>query len=257
MALPMGWLAVSQGSGRPSNSRTYPPLFDGILRSPRTRSISLRLLSRSMSGPSGRRARRGAGDGLSHDLPTVNLPAGALDATVRYITMYERLIGPYPYGKFALVENFWETGYGMPSFTLLGPQVIRFPFILTSSYPARDPPQLVGQQRLSSTTANGNWCEGLTAYLADHLIKEQQGAGRRVPAATPPEIRGLRGRRSADFPAQRVPLAPQRSQPKPSGTGNRSCFSTCCGCRLGDEKFISGLRDFYLRNRFRTASSTT
>ena len=45
------------------------------------------------------------------------------------------MIGPYPYTKFALVENFWETGYGMPSFTLLGPQIIRFPFILTSSYP--------------------------------------------------------------------------------------------------------------------------
>ena len=32
------------------------------------------------------------------------------DATARYIAMYQRLIGPYPYAKFALVENFWETG---------------------------------------------------------------------------------------------------------------------------------------------------
>ena len=31
--------------------------------------------------------------------------------------MYNKLLGPYPYTKFALVENFWETGYGMPSFT--------------------------------------------------------------------------------------------------------------------------------------------
>ncbi|MFW2403271.1 MAG: peptidase M28, partial [Gammaproteobacteria bacterium] len=58
-----------------------------------------------------------------------------LTATAQYLEMYRNLIGPYPYTKFALVENFWETGYGMPSFTLLGPQVIRFPFILTSSYP--------------------------------------------------------------------------------------------------------------------------
>ncbi|MCB1008741.1 MAG: M1 family peptidase, partial [Acidobacteria bacterium] len=48
-----------------------------------------------------------------------------LSATAEYLDMYSRLIGPYPYGKFALVENFWETGFGMPSFTLLGPQVIR------------------------------------------------------------------------------------------------------------------------------------
>ncbi|MFV1983652.1 MAG: peptidase M28, partial [Thiohalomonadales bacterium] len=58
-----------------------------------------------------------------------------LDVTSRYITMYNKLLGLYPYNKFALVENFWETGYGMPSFTLLGPKVIRLPFILHSSYP--------------------------------------------------------------------------------------------------------------------------
>ncbi|MDE2388967.1 MAG: signal protein PDZ, partial [Betaproteobacteria bacterium] len=58
-----------------------------------------------------------------------------LDATAQYIAMYNKLIGPYPYSKFALVENFWESGYGMPSFTLLGSKVIRLPFILHSSYP--------------------------------------------------------------------------------------------------------------------------
>ncbi|MCA9002814.1 MAG: hypothetical protein KDB61_12885, partial [Planctomycetes bacterium] len=58
-----------------------------------------------------------------------------LGVTGRYIEMYSALLGPYPYGKFALVENFWETGYGMPSFTLLGERIIRMPFILHSSYP--------------------------------------------------------------------------------------------------------------------------
>ena len=59
-----------------------------------------------------------------------------LDATAQYLEMYRGLLGPYPYSKFALVENFWETGYGMPSFTLLGEQIIRFPFILTFFVPA-------------------------------------------------------------------------------------------------------------------------
>lgn len=90
--------------------------------------------------------------------------------------MYSKLIGPYPYKKFALVENFWETGYGMPSFTLLGPKIIRFPFILHSSYP---------HEILHNWWANGvfvdlnagNWNEGLTAYLSDHLVKEQRNQG--------------------------------------------------------------------------------
>ncbi|MCG8428400.1 MAG: hypothetical protein MI754_13680 [Chromatiales bacterium] len=49
-----------------------------------------------------------------------------LDATEHYLQLYSELLGDYPYAKFALVENFWESGYGMPSFTLLGPRVIRF-----------------------------------------------------------------------------------------------------------------------------------
>ena len=99
-----------------------------------------------------------------------------LGATSQYIEMYRDLIGPYPYGKFALVENFWETGYGMPSFTLLGPTIIRFPFILHSSYPHEILHNWWGNS-VFVDYETGNWCEGLTAYMADHLIKEQRGQG--------------------------------------------------------------------------------
>ena len=74
------------------------------------------------------------------------------------------------------MENFWETGYGMPSFTLLGQQVIRFPFILHSSYPHEILHNWWGNG-VFVDYAGGNWCEGLTAYLADHLIAEQRGQG--------------------------------------------------------------------------------
>ena len=58
-----------------------------------------------------------------------------LQASAQYIRFYSDLIGPYPYAKFAVVENRWQTGYGMPSFTLLGSRVIRLPFILHTSLP--------------------------------------------------------------------------------------------------------------------------
>ena len=58
-----------------------------------------------------------------------------LQTSAEYISMYSDWIGPYPYAKFAVVENRWQTGYGMPSFTLLGSRVIRFPFILDTSLP--------------------------------------------------------------------------------------------------------------------------
>ncbi|MGE5127751.1 MAG: signal protein PDZ, partial [Betaproteobacteria bacterium] len=99
-----------------------------------------------------------------------------LQATAQYVEMYRGLLGPYPYGKFALVENFWETGYGMPSYTLLGSQVLRFPFILTSSYPHEILHNWWGNS-VFVDYESGTWCEGLTAYMADHLIQEQFGRG--------------------------------------------------------------------------------
>ncbi len=104
------------------------------------------------------------------------LAAKYLAATAQYLEMYRGLIGSYPYGKFALVENFWETGFGMASFTLLGSEVIRLPFILTSSYPHEILHNWWGNS-VFVDYAKGNWCEGLTAYLADHLIQEQRGKG--------------------------------------------------------------------------------
>ena len=99
-----------------------------------------------------------------------------LTTTAQYLDMYSRLIGPYPYGKFALVENFWETGYGMPSFTLLGREVIRFPFILHSSYPHEILHNWWGNSVFVEYDS-GNWAEGLTAYLADQLVQEQRRRG--------------------------------------------------------------------------------
>ena len=52
-----------------------------------------------------------------------------LNAASRHIEFYEKLHGPYPFPKFAVVENFFPTGYGFPSYTLLGSTVLRLPFI--------------------------------------------------------------------------------------------------------------------------------
>ena len=106
-----------------------------------------------------------------------------LDATKRYLELYNGMLPAYPYASFALVENFWETGYGMPGFTLLGPQVIRFPWILTSSYPHELLHNWWGNS-IYIDAATGNWCEGLTAYMADHLFAEQRGEGATYRRAT-------------------------------------------------------------------------
>ncbi|MBW2722052.1 MAG: hypothetical protein JRC67_07500 [Deltaproteobacteria bacterium] len=85
----------------------------------------------------------------------------------KYLEMYEDMLGPYPFRRFAVVENILPTGYGMPTFTLLGRQVLKLPFIPETS---------LGHEILHSWFGNsvyvdyakGNWSEGLTSYLADH-----------------------------------------------------------------------------------------
>ena len=51
----------------------------------------------------------------------------------KYFELYEKMLTPYPYKRFSIVENFLSTGYSMPSFTLLGQDVVRLPFIVETS----------------------------------------------------------------------------------------------------------------------------
>jgi hypothetical protein len=173
-----------------------------------------------------------------------------LEATADYIRLYSELIGPYPYAKFALVENFWETGYGMPSFTLLGSKVIRLPFILHSSYPHEILHNWWGNG-VYVDSAGGNWSEGLTSYLADHLIKEQRGEGQDYR-------RGVL-QNYADYVRTRqdFPLMAFRSRHSAAteavGYGKTLMLFHMLRLRLGDATFIQGLRALYEQYRYRDA----
>jgi hypothetical protein len=173
-----------------------------------------------------------------------------LAATGEFISMYEKLIGPYPYGKFALVENFWETGYGMPSFTLLGPRVIRFPFIIESSYPHEILHNWWGNT-VYIDYESGNWGEGLTAYLSDHLLKEQKGLG--------VQHRQESLQKYADYVLSErdLPLTAFRSRhgsvSEAVGYGKTMMLFHMLRLELGDDLFRKGLQRFYSENLYKTA----
>lgn len=99
------------------------------------------------------------------------LRATYMERTKAYIAMYEEMIGPYPYTKFATVENWFPTGYGMPSYTLLGGQVLRLPFIPYTSFGHEIAHNWWGNS-VFVDTGEGNWCEGLTVYCADYHYKD-------------------------------------------------------------------------------------
>ncbi|MBN2885768.1 MAG: M1 family peptidase, partial [Chromatiaceae bacterium] len=173
-----------------------------------------------------------------------------LAATHASIGDYSQLIGPYPFAKFALVENLWESGYGMPSFTLLGPRVIRLPFILKTSYPHEILHNWWGNG-VYVDYAQGNWSEGLTTYLADYRTSERAGRG----AAHRRDML----RRYADYVSTGAdfPLKDFRARhgaPSQSvGYDKGAMVFHMLRRRLGDAAFIAGLRRFYADWQFRVA----
>ena len=174
-----------------------------------------------------------------------------LETTAQYMEMYRKLVGPFPYTKFALVENFWETGYGMPSFTLLGEKVIRFPFILHSSYPH----ELLHNWWGNSVYVDfetGNWCEGITVYMADHLIKEQRGQADEYRRATLQKYTNYVTPEN-DFPVNEF-LSRYDSPSESVGYGKSSMFFHMLRQKVGDDLFVRGFQKFNRDNKFKRAS---
>jgi len=176
-----------------------------------------------------------------------------LRGTGRYLDLYGDLIGPYPFAKFALVENFWQTGFGMPSFTLLGDRVIRLPFILDTSY---------GHEILHNWWGNGvfvdyaqgNWCEGLTTYGADYHYREREG-----PDAARDYRRGaLLSYTDYVSGGEDLPLAAFRGRHDAAtqAIGYSKSMMVIHQLRResGEDRFHDALRDFFRRNLWRRAT---
>src|SRR3990170_6545129 len=99
-----------------------------------------------------------------------------LENTKKYLSLYGELLSPYPYKRFSIVENILPTGYSMPTFTLLGQTVMKLPFIPETSLGHEILHQWFGNY-VYGDYKSGNWLEGITSYLSDHLYEEQKGAG--------------------------------------------------------------------------------
>ena len=183
--------------------------------------------------------------------PDINLATKYMDATERYLNLYEPLLGEYPFSKFALVENFWETGYGMPSFTLLGEQIIRFPFILESSYPHEILHNWWGNS-VYPDYASGNWSEGLTAYLADHLFRAINGTGHEYRKEMLARYKNYVSDAS-DFPLTEF-TSRNSAASQAIGYGKTLMLWHMLRSELGDELFIQGLRTLYSEYKYKRAS---
>jgi hypothetical protein len=168
-----------------------------------------------------------------------------------YIERYSALIGAYPFTEFSVVASPLPTGFGMPTLTYIGEQVLRLPFIRATS---------LGHEILHNWWGNGvmvdyaqgNWSEGLTTFMADYAYKE---------AESPAGAREMRLGWLRDFAA--VPagnhqaLADFRSRTHGAaaavGYGKAAMVFLMLRDTIGEEAFARGIRLFWARERFRIA----
>ena len=168
-----------------------------------------------------------------------------------YIERYGALIGAYPFTEFSVVASPLPTGFGMPTLTYIGEQVLRLPFIRATS---------LGHEILHNWWGNGvmvdyargNWSEGLTTFMADYAYKE---------AESPAGAREMRLGWLRDFAA--VPagnhqaLADFRSRTHGAaaavGYGKAAMVFVMLRDAIGEDAFARGIRLFWERERFRVA----
>jgi aminopeptidase N len=188
--------------------------------------------------------------------PELDAIPGLADAylgdTRRYIERYSAQIGDYPFSEFSVVASALPTGFGMPTLTYLGAEVLKLPFIRASS---------LGHEVLHNwwgngvavDYANGNWCEGLTTFMADYAYKE----GESDEAARLMRLGWLR-----DFAAvpsgDQQPLTAFRSRTHGAaaalGYGKSAMVFVMLRDTIGSDAFERGLRAFWARHRFQVAS---
>jgi hypothetical protein len=183
--------------------------------------------------------------------PDKELAEKYLAATARYLQMYEKMIGEYPYSKFALVENFWETGYGMPSFTLLGQRVIRMPWIIASSYPHEFLHNYWGNS-VFVDYSKGNWSEGTTTYMADHLFKEMKGQGAEYRQTALQKFSNYVNAEN-DFPLTEFKSRTTQAS-SAIGYDKFVMVNHMLRMKYGKENYLKAYADFYKNNQFREVS---
>jgi uncharacterized iron-regulated protein len=174
-----------------------------------------------------------------------------MEHTKDYIEFYESMLDRFPYKTFSIVENRHQTGYSFPTYTLLGSQVLRLPFIVKTSLGHELLHQWFGNY-VYVDHANGNWSEGLTTYLSDHWYEYLKG-------------KGVEDRKKImiDFmnyvdSEGEIPLSEfvrgQDLSSKAIGYGKSAMIFHMLRRRLGDKLFFEGLREIISSLKYRMSS---
>lgn len=172
-------------------------------------------------------------------------------ATQKYIDLYQNMIGAFPFRRFSIVENILPTGYALPTFTLLGKDVVKLPFIVHTSLGHEILHQWLGNS-VYVDDESGNWSEGLTTYLADHNYKEQEGLGWEYRKELLTSFQNYVTEEN-DFPLSDFSYRKNRAS-RAVGYGKTAMIFHMLKNLIGEDHFMQALKSFIKQNQFRFAS---
>ena len=102
-----------------------------------------------------------------------SLAEAYLQKSAAFLDLYTSLLGPFPYKRFAIVENHFQTGYSMPTYTLIGDRLLGKPYLIERSLGHEMVHQWFGNG-LFVHKGSGNWSEGLTTWLSDLRVAKEK-----------------------------------------------------------------------------------
>jgi aminopeptidase N len=181
-----------------------------------------------------------------------DLAAEYLNHVVRYLDLYVRWIGPYPFSAFHIVSSPLPVGYGYPNLTYIGTNVLKLPFIRHSSLGHEVLHNWWGNG-VAADAAEGNWSEGLTTYMADYTYALQRGSTEAMEmrlgwlrdyAALPPE----RDRPAAAF------VSKSHAANQVIGYDKVAFIFHMLRNDIGTSAFDAAIRSFWRKHKHRTAA---
>jgi hypothetical protein len=110
---------------------------------------------------------------------------GLATAIARNLDRYQPLVGAYPLREFAVVDNFFSSGFAFPAFTLLSSMVIDMGERAQNTHGYFDHELLHSWwgNGIFVDPSDGNWCEALATYGANyygHVLDGDEDEARRV-----------------------------------------------------------------------------
>lgn len=172
-----------------------------------------------------------------------------LQAASSYIERYSEQVGDYPFEQFSIVSAPIPVGLGLDRMTYVSEQILGHSYMLGRSL-AHEVLHSWWGSGVIVDYEQGNWAEGLTTYMADYALAEEQS-----------EVKAKEMRRGwlqalnrleQYEPLSRFRYASIRSD-QSVGYGKSAMLFHMLRQQLGDKAFYEGLRRYWSSSKGSTA----